>query len=119
MKKEIAQDQKALPYYKMVKMHFPTIECITNKLLNKLHHLLKSSKNNDQYDQTYTSCHIVQIDGVFDLQWHKEPIKSFKTSATCSYSNLLLVELSRCAVPNLWTQHSVSAHTWTDVIAGK
>lgn len=59
------QDQSALlSYYKMVKKHFPTIEYITNDLNTSP--LKQSSINNDQYDQTYTSCHIVQIDGVFD-----------------------------------------------------
>lgn len=66
MKKKIPQDQSALPHYKMVKKHFPTIEYITIELSTTTSPLKQWSINDDQYDQTYTSCHIVQIDGVFD-----------------------------------------------------
>lgn len=59
----LPQDQSALlSSYKMVKKHFPIIEYDTNELITMTPPLL--SINKDQYDQTYTSCHIVQIDGL-------------------------------------------------------
>lgn len=60
----------------------------------------------DQYDQTYTSCHIVQRDVVFDsLQWHKDPLNP---------------DIKLLTDPSTPVESAVdaSARTWTDVIAG-